>query len=438
MANRKSRRDFFKTTTALGAAWWVSGLNVQAASKSPNEKLNIAGIGVGGKGRTDLRNCEMENIVALCDVDDRRAAESYARYPKAELYTDFRTMLDRRKDIDAVIVTTPDHTHAVAAVAAMKLGKHVYCQKPLAHSIYEARVMREVAAQTGVVTQMGNQGHSLDGTRGIVELVRSGAIGKVREAHVWTDRPGKYWKQPVERPMSQPPVPDKLNWDLWLGPAKYRPYHPIYCPHDWRAWWDFGTGAMGDMGCHLADTVFWALELDAPTAVEAQASEIHPESPPTWEIIKFEFPQRGELPPVTLTWYDAGKKPPQELGDGKPLPDNGTLIVGEKGTVFTADEYSSKYRLLPEDKFRDFKPPEPTIARTGNSPYNEWLTACKGGPPALSQFSYSGKLTEMILLGNIAVRVGKRIEWDTKTMQATNAPEADQFIKPEFRKGWSL
>ena len=434
-----TRRNFLKTTTAMGAAYWVSGAPVQATNRSANEQLNIAAIGAGGKGRTDLRNCaETENIVALCDVDDKRAAESYVKYPKAELFTDFRKMLDRRKDIDAVLVSTPDHTHAVAAVAAMKHGKHVYCQKPLTHSIYEARVMRKVAAEMGVATQMGNQGHSLDGTRSIVELIRGGAVGKIREVHVWTDRPGKWWKQPIERPKAQPPIPAKLNWDLWLGPANYRPYHPVYVPHDWRAWWDFGTGALGDMGCHVADTAFWALELGYPTSVEAQASEIHPESPPTWEIIKYEYPARGDMPPVTLTWYDAGKQPPKELADGKPLPDSGSLLIGEKGTVYTPDPYSSTFRLLPEEKFVDFKPPEPWLPRTGNSPYKEWITACKGGPAALSQFDYSALLTEMILLGNVAVRVGKKIEWDAENMRATNAPEADQYINPEYRKGWSL
>jgi len=439
MLDPTSRRDFLKTSSALSAALWVSGSAAAKPSRSANEKLNVAAIGAGGKGRTDLRNCaESENIVALCDVDDKRAAESYVKYPRAELFTDFRKMLDRRTDIDAVLVSTPDHTHAVAAIAAMKCGKHVYCQKPLTHSVYEARMMRKVAQETGVATQMGNQGHSLDGTRGIVELVRAGVIGNVREAHVWTDRPGKYWKQPLERPTERPSMRAKLDWDLWLGPAPERPYHPVYVPHDWRAWWDFGTGALGDMGCHVADTAFWALNLGAPKTVSAQASEVHPESPPTWEIIKYEFPARGDMPPVTLTWYDAGKQPPKELGDGKPLPTNGTLLIGDKGTVFTADPYSSTYRLLPEEKFVDFTPPEPSIARTGNSPYKEWLLACKGGPAALSQFDYSAVLTETILLGIVAVRVGKKIEWDAENMRATNAPEADHYIRREYRKGWSL
>ncbi len=445
MLGTTNRREFLKTSAAASAAWWVAGgagdpaAAAARAARSPNERLNIAAIGAGGKGRTDLANCApTENIVALCDVDDKRAAESYVKYPKAELFTDFRKMLDRRNDIDAVIVSTPDHTHAVAAIAAMKRGKHVYCQKPLAHSVYEARMMRHVANETKVATQMGNQGHAFDGTRSIVELVRAGVIGKVREVHVWTDRPGKYWKQPVERPRETIAVPDKLNWDLWLGPAAYRPYHPIYVPHDWRAWWDFGTGALGDMGCHVADTAFWALDLGYPTSVEAQASEIHPESPPTWEIIKYEFPARGDLPPVTLTWYDAGKLPPQEKAPGQKIEDNGTLLIGDEGTVFTADSYSSSYKLLPEEKFADFTPPAPTIPRTDNNPYIEWLAACKGGPAALSRFDYSALLTEMILLGNVAVRVGKKIEWDAENMHATNAPEAEQYIRPEFRKGWTL
>ncbi|OHB77857.1 MAG: hypothetical protein A2W31_11840 [Planctomycetes bacterium RBG_16_64_10] len=435
---RTSRRRFLQQSTSLGIGVWGASCRQRARAATPNERLNIAAIGAGGKGRSDIRECESENIVALCDPDEARAAESFARYPKAARYRDYRQMLEQRKDIDAVLVSTPDHHHAPASILAMKLGKHVYCQKPLTHCVYEARVMRETAAQCGVATQMGNQGHSFDGTRRIVELVRDGVIGKIRQVHVWTDRPGTYWKQPLDRPAERPPVPGHLDWDLWLGPAPERPYHPVYVPHDWRAWWDFGSGALGDMACHVADTAFWALELSHPTSVEADVPWVHPETAPPWEIITYQFPARGDLPPVTLTWYDAGAKPPQELGDGQPLASNGTLLIGDQGTIYAPDPYSSTFQLLPAEKFADYQGPEPTLPRSGNNPYQEWLTACKGGPPALSNFSYSGLLTETVLLGTVAVRVGKKIEWDAAQLRCPNAPEADQYLRREYRAGWTL
>ncbi len=438
---RATRREFLvqSSAAAIGAAVWASGRPARA-SRMAIDTINLASVGAGGKARTDVRECVKlgANLVALCDVDEARASELYKQFSGVPKYIDFRKMLEKQKDIDAVIVTTPDHTHAVAAVMAMKLGKHVYCQKPLTHDIYEARRMSEVAKETGVVTQMGNQGHSFDGSRGIVEVVRAGVIGQVREAHVWTDRPGKYWKQPKPRPTEKPPIPGTLNWDLWLGTAPERPYHPVYVPHDWRAWWDFGTGAMGDMGCHVMDTAFWALDLTYPTSVVAKSSEVTSECPPSWEIITYEFPARGNLPPVTLKWYDAGKQPPQELADGKPLSSSGSLLIGDKGTIYAPSEYSSSFKLLPEEKFRDFKPPEPTIPRTDNNPYKEWLDAIKGNAVAQSNFGYAARLTETILLGNLAVRVGKKIEWDGAKMEATNAPEAAQYVKREYRKGWSI
>jgi predicted dehydrogenase len=308
MIRETTRRDFMKNTAALSAAVWVSGQPAPAASRSPNEKLNIAAIGAGGKGRVDIGGCSKENIVALCDADDDRAAETYKKYPSVPKYKDYRKMLEERKDIDAVLVSTPDHHHAPASVMAMKLGKHVYCQKPLTHSIYEARRMREVAREMNVVTQMGNQGHAFDGSRRLVEIIRDGVVGPIREVHCWTDRPGKYWHQPVERPKQSPPAPAGLAWDLWLGPAPERPYggRGVYCPHNWRAWWDFGSGALGDMACHIVDTAYWALELGAPVSAEATAEGATRESAPAWQIIRFEFParevkSRGTLPPVTLT-----------------------------------------------------------------------------------------------------------------------------------------
>ncbi|MGE3313498.1 MAG: Gfo/Idh/MocA family protein [Planctomycetaceae bacterium] len=435
----RTRREFLtqSTAAALAAGFWASPRPARA-SRMALDVVNFAAIGVGGKGRTDIRETIKHggNLVALCDVDDDRAKESYDKYPKVERFADFRQMLEKRKDIDAVIVTTPDHQHAVASIMAMKLGKHVYCQKPLVHDIYEARMMDKVAKETNVVTQMGNQGHASEATRRIVELVQAGVIGKVSEVHCWTDRPGKYWPQPVPRPTEKLAIPKTLNWDLWLGTAPERPYHKVYVPHDWRGFWDFGCGAIGDMGCHVMDPAYWALNLGLPTSVEAVSSEVTSETPPQWEVMTYQFPARAELPPVTLKWYDAGKQPPQELGDGKPLAKTGSLLIGDKGTIYApVDE--GKMKLLPEEKFRDFKGPDPSIPRT-DGPYKEWLGAIQGGSPTLSNFDYASKLTETVLLGNLAVRVGKKIEWDAAAMKATNVPEAAQYVQREYRKGWTL
>lgn len=454
MVPETTRREFMKRTAALSTAVWVSGQPLRAASRSPNEKLNIAAIGAGGKGRVDIAGCSKENIVALCDADDNRAAETYKKYPNVPKFKDYRKMLEKRKDIDAVLVSTPDHHHAPASVMAMKLGKHVYCQKPLTHSIYESRRMREVAREMNVVTQMGNQGHAFGGSRQIVEMIRDGAIGPIREVHCWTDRPGKYWHQPVERPKVSPPPPAGLAWDLWLGPAPERPYGGpgVYCPHNWRAWWDFGSGALGDMACHVVDTAFWALELGAPTSAEATAEGATRESAPAWQIIRFHFPAREAkhdsrwkmgrtLPPVALTWYDSGKKPPQELGDGKRLSSSGTIFVGEKGRLYTPSEYSLRHVLLPEEKFVDYTGPEPYLPRNPRSeraPYIEWIAACKGGPMSLSNFEYASRLTEAMLVGVLAVRLGKKIEWDAAHMRAKNAPEAAPMVKREYRHGWTV
>ncbi len=437
MPRQTSRRRFLQQALAVGGGFWHFTHAPPKARASSLERLNIGVIGCGGKGRTDLKGCASENIVALCDVDEQRAAESFNAYPQANKYQDYRRMLDRETGLDAVIVSTPDHHHAPASVMAMRLGKHVYCQKPLTHSVHEARVMREVAAEMGVATQMGNQGHAFDGTRRAVELIRSGVIGKVREVHVWTDRPGKYWEQPLDRPTERPPVPGHLNWDLWLGPAPARPYHSTYVPHDWRAWWDFGTGALGDMGCHVMDAAFWALDLGAPLSVSAEVPGVHPESGPTWEIITYEYPARGDMPPVTLTWYDAGKAPPAELLDGEGMVGTGSLLIGDEGKMYLPDSYAQKMTLLPKEKFEGFEGPEPWLPRIGD-PYQEWINACKGGAPALSQFSYSGVLTEAVLLGNVAVRAGQKIEWDADALRVTNLPEANRYIRRDYRPGWTI
>src|SRR5436190_498740 len=369
LSNRINRRKFIHTGASLASTIAIAGCVSQEATRSrrvsPNEKLNIGMIGGGGKAVENLKGVSSENVVAICDVDEVRAAEGFKLAPQAKHYRDFRKMLEAEKSLDAVMVTTPDHTHAVAAVMAMKMGKHVYCEKPLTHSVYEARVMRDVARKYKVATQMGNQGHSYDSTRRVVELVRAGVIGPVSEVHVWTDRP--IWPQGLNRPTETPPVPSTLDWDLWLGPAPYRPYNPAYLPFNWRGWWDFGTGALGDMACHCWDTAYWALELGLPETIEAQSSGANAETAPNWSIINYQFPERKGRPPVKLIWYDGGKQPSPDLIAGKPYPKNGSLIVG-----------------------------------------------------------------------HVALRLGKKIDWDAPNMRAKSAPEADQYLHPQFREGWSL
>lgn len=439
MKRIKQRRQFLQSTGIAGVGFWVGTAAADEKaekSPSPNEKLDIAIIGAGGKGADNLGNVSSENIVALCDPDENRARGAFGRYPKAKQYKDFRRMFDdMAQKIDAVVVSTPDHMHAPASVMAMKLGKHVYCEKPLTHSIHEARVMREVAAQQKVATQMGNQGHSNRGARRAVEVVRAGAIGPVREVHAWTNRP--IWPQGIDRPTATPSVPNNMDWYLWLGVAQDRPYHPSYAPFNWRGWWDFGTGALGDMACHILDMAFWSLELENPTAIEAEVSDMHAESPPKWAIIRYEFPARGDLPPCKFTWYDGNKKPPQELVAGEKLPSGGSILVGEKGTMFVPDDYGARFILLPKERFADYKGPEESIPRSPGH-HREWLNACKGGPAAMSNFDYASRLTETVLLGNLAVRTGKRIEWDAKNMRVTNYPDANQYVRREYRKGWSL
>ena len=392
-------------------------------------------IGGGGKAVEKLKGISSENVIAICDVDQVRAAEGFKLAPQAKHYRDFRKMLETEKSLDAVMVTTPDHTHAVAAVMAMKMGKHVYCEKPLTHSVYEARVMRDVARQYKVATQMGNQGHSFDSTRRVVELVRAGVIGPVSEVHVWTDRP--IWPQGLDRPTENPPAPSTLDWDLWLGPAPHRPYNPAYLPFNWRGWWDFGTGALGDMACHCWDTAYWALELGLPDTIEAQSSGANAETAPKWSIITYQFPARKSRPPVKLVWYDGGKLPPTDLISGNPYPKNGSLIVGQKGTILLRDWNADRFQILPEEKFKDYPQPPQTIARSPGH-YKEWIAACKGGAPAMSNFDYASQLTEAVLLGNVALRLGKKIEWDVRDMRAKSTPDADQYVHPQFRDAWSL
>jgi predicted dehydrogenase len=429
------RREFLKQTALTGAGLWAAGQAAAAQDRSPNERLNIALIGVGGQGGGNLRSVQSQNIVALCDIDEGALGKAAQQFPKAATYHDFRKMLERR-DIDAVVVSTPDHTHAVAAAWAMQQGRHVYCEKPLTHSVHEARALADLAARKKVATQMGNAGHSSGGQRRLVELVRSGVIGPVREVHTWTDRP--IWPQGIDRPADRPPVPSSVTWDLWLGPAPERPYHPAYHPFRWRGWWDFGTGALGDMGCHGLDAAFWALELGAPTTVEAAGPPPHAETAPKWMIVWYDFPSRGERPPVRLTWYDGGKLPPASLFQGvSRIADNGSLFIGDKGTIAVAGSYGGDHRLLPAEKFADFVAPQRSIPDSPGH-HEEWIAACKTGSATGTNFAYAAALTEMVLLGNIAYRVGKKIEWDTAKLEATNCPEAKPLIRREYRQGWSL
>jgi predicted dehydrogenase len=415
-----------------------------ARRESPNAKLNIGIIGAGGRGWDNVMGVQGENIIALCDVDDERARDAFEKFPRATRYRDFRKMLDSERSLDAVVVSTPDHTHAIAAISAMKRGLHVYCEKPLAHSIYEARQMAKVAKEAGVATQMGTQGHATEGTRRAVEVVRSGAIGDVTELHVWTDRPAGWWPQGEDRPERTAPVPTTLDWDLWLGPAPFRPYHPVYVPFKWRGRWDFGTGAIGDMGVHNLDTAFWALGLGAPTSAEVKdSSPKTPDCPPLRSIIELTYPAMGPRPPVKLTFYDGKKLPPTELFHGEPIVDNGSLMIGSKGTLYTrtwhgGENQHDMFLLLPKREFAEFAPPSPSLRRAEQGHHAEWIAACKGGPAAESGFGYAATLTEGLLVGFLALRTGQRIDWDTDNMKAVGNSDADAFIKPEFRTGWAL
>ncbi|MDB6121536.1 MAG: iolG 1 [Pedosphaera sp.] len=452
-----SRRQFIYTTALAASSLAISSYAAPRSKfKSPNEKLNVGIIGAGGKGEVDSNGLASENIVALCDVDSDTLAKAAKKWPSARLYRDYRVMLEKEKTLDAVTISTPDHQHAPAAMQAMHLGRHIYCQKPLTHTIYEARALTLAARKYKVVTQMGNQGHSGDGNRRLCEMIWSGAIGKVTEAHCWTNRP--IWPQGLERPAGSDPVPKNLDWDLWIGPAPMRPFvdkwpeetnvtstkrrgsGKVYHPFAWRGWWDFGCGALGDMGCHVMDGANWALKLGAPTSVElVDSSPITTEMAPSWAIIRYQFPARGDMPACSLTWYDGGKLParPAEM-EAEKFEESGTLLIGDKGKLMCAT-YGERPRLLPESSMADYKKPEPTIPRVpDNDPYKDFIRACKGGPAACSNFDVSGPFTETVLLGNLALRIGKKLEWDSAKMRVKNCKEADQYIRTKYRKGWSI
>ena len=449
MSRHLTRRDFVNTSALFAgaaAAATIVPRHVLGGPRQipPSEKMNIAGVGVGGMGAANLRNLESENIVALCDVDASYAAGTIQRYPSAKLYTDYREMLDKQ-DLDGVVVATPDHTHAVISMAAIRAGKHVYCQKPLTHDVYEARMLAQAAKEAKVATQMGIQGHSGEGIRLICEWIWAGLIGEVREVEAWCSLTYYPWGhtgwscQWSERPQETPPVPAGLNWDLWIGPAPMRPYHRAYHPATWRSWWDFGSGMMGDRGAHTLDPVFWAMKLTAPVSIDATScgntTEVHPLS----AIVTYHFPARADMPPLKLTWYEGTRPPrPADLEDGRHMPaEGGVLFKGSEGTIMCGVTADSP-RIIPEAKMQEAKLPEKTLARVPGSHEQDWVRASKTGDPAGADFSYSGPLTEICCLGNIAQRVDTRIEWDAENMKVINLPEANQYVRTEYRQGWQL
>lgn len=429
-----------QTTALAGAAVCCNLGSQQARGLAPSEKLNIAFVGSGGQAEFSLENLAKHNIVALCDVDAARAAAAFQRFPKARQFQDYRKMFDEmHAQIDAVVVCTPDHTHAPASIRAMRLGKHVYCEKPLAWCIDEARLMAKTAKEHRVATQMGTQGMAMDGARAGIEMLRSGVIGQPRELHVWTDRAKGWWPQGVPRPQDQPAVPPTLNWDLWLGVAPVRPYHSDYVPFKWRGRLDFGTGAVGDMGIHNAAMAYVGLGLGAPRSVEVVGvSGANSDTFPEWSLIRYEFASPGGGTPVVLNWYDGGKKPSNELIGGGEVAANGAIVVGSQGTMYSIEWTGADWHLLPEEKYRTVATPAATLPRTAGH-HAEWIEACKGGSPALCNFvDFAAPLTEVMLLGNLAVRLGKKIEWDAAAMKVSGLPEADHLLRREYRKGWEL
>ena len=439
-----SRRQFVATSATASLA---ACLGIRAANSPTDRKLNIAGIGVGGQGFTILKLLRNENIVALCDVDWARAGPTFKEFPDARRYRDFREMFDREKEIDAVLVATPDHTHAVATMLALKNGKHVYCEKPLTRTVHEARVIAGAAREAGVATQMGNGGMAGEGLRLIKEWLADGAIGPVHEVHAWSDRPTRkgtnkfWWAQGIERPTETPPIPSTLDWDQWLGPAPERPYHPAYVPFSWRGWWDFGSGGLGDMGIHNLAPVFDALQLGAPSCVYASSTPVFAETLPVASNIHFEFPARGDLPPVKLHWYDGGLMPPrpQELEEGRELDrDDGAIFVGERGKLYAAGQGLRSPRLIPESRMLDYKRPPRSLPRSKGH-REEWLEACRKGTPTGSNFQFAGPLTEAVLLGTVCVRLGgRKLVWDSANLKVLNVPEANQLLHYDYRAGWTL
>ncbi len=435
------RRAFLKATAVASFGFQLVPRHVLGQGQTPpSAKLNIAGVGIGGQGGGVLGDMKTENIVALCDVDWAKAAGTFNNFPNAEKFKDYRVTLEKRKDIEAVMIATPDHMHAPITLAALRAGKHVYVEKPMAHSIEEARLMTHVAKQTGLVTQMGNNGHAGEGLRLTREWIQAGVIGTVKEVHGWSDRPLKWWPQPAQRPAVTPPVPPTLDWDLWLGCAPQRPYSPAYHPFAWRGWFDFGTGALGDMAVHNLDPAFYALDLGAPLSAESTHSPLGAESYPAWQIITFQFPPQGARPALKMVWYDGGKLPPKPPGmePEDKLPDNGILFLGDKG-VMLCGGWSGPPKLVPATLMNTFQAPPKTIPRSiGHR--QEWIKACKDKRPedAKAGFAYSGPFTEALLVGNLSTRLQQKIFWDAPKMRASNVPQAEVLIRKKYRPGFSI
>ncbi len=442
-----SRRQFIKNASVISAATLAFPYVMRGQQgQSPNSRLNIACCGVGGRGADAVAGLMSENLVAFCDVDDEKAAKTYKLHPEMgsdRRFKDYRVMLDKLgSQIDAVTVSTPDHMHFPIAMAALSLGKHVFVEKPLTHTISEARILAKTAREKKVATQMGNQGHAGEGCRVLKEWVDAGVLGDVTEVHSWTDRP--IWPQGVRAPdhsKMMPVVPSTLDWDLWLGVAAARDYDPAYLPFTWRGYWDFGTGALGDMGCHVLDGAYYALDLKSPTHIEAVSASQTDVSAPKASMVTYRYPARGSLVPLKLTWYDGGLLPvlPPEIGPGQVLPDDGTLIVGSKATVL-ADTYYDHVEIIPEAKMKAMAPslPSKTIPRVGTTHFMEWVRACKGGVPAGSNFDYSAGLAEVALLSNLAIRARRPIEWDAAAMRVTNFPDANRFLSTAYRPGFGV
>jgi predicted dehydrogenase len=454
-----TRRQFLATAPAAVLAFSAVPRHVLGGPcyVAPSDRVHIAVIGAGGQGRYNtlwtLKEPDAQ-FVAVCDpyeqwdrgTGGRKSLQAEIQRLQSERgtpgecrdYADFRILLEREKGIDAIMCATPDHLHAVICIAAMKLGKHVYCEKPLTHNIWEARQVARVARETGVATQMGNMGHSGEGIRRTCEWLSAGVIGTVREVHAWGD--GGRWITRSGRPPETPPVPASLDWDLWLGPRPMRPYHPDYTPSTWRGWWAFGGGNLGDMGCHNLDPAFWALHLDRPSAVQATSPGVDPEITCHCTMYYYSYGPRQGLPPLKVTWYDGGLRPPHPDGLDPEIPleggGNGIYFLGDKG-VISCPGWGGAPRLLPHSLRESFQPP-PLVLPRSKGHIRDWLDACKGGPPASSNFEYGARLTEMVLLGNVALRAGVKILWDADAMKAINAPEADAFLKGEYRSGWQI
>jgi predicted dehydrogenase len=465
MGIRTNRRKFLQTTAAIGVGYWAAGGISPRPSRAAIETVNFASIGVGGKGTSDSADAgDSGNMVAICDIDEENLNRAAEKWPNAKKFFDYRKMLDEvGSSIDAVTVSIPDHSHACASIMAMRMGKACFTQKPLTHSIWEARQMAEIAREKKVATQMGNQGTAETNLRTSAALIKAGVIGKVTEVHVWTNRP--VWPQGEGRPTDTPEVPAHIHWDEFIGPAKYRPYHPAYHPFKWRGWWDFGTGALGDMACHTLNMAYMALKLKDPTSIVAETSGHNDETYPAWSVITFEYPELDGRPPVKLIWYDGGKKPPRDIlpprskfkdangnqiiannQDYANIIERGCLVVGEKGSLLSPGDYGgdNQYTGVWMDKQdyilqQNIKEPHVDV-KVSPGHFKEFVDAIKGGEPATSNFpDYSGGLTETVLLGNLAVWAnGKKIEWEAKTMTATNAPEVAHIIKPEFREGYTI